>query len=68
MEEKKTIDWPLLHPVVIITVFSQNGARLKERDNLGTLVERTRHLFPRNKLRHLFSQLPEFFKIYVTVG
>ena len=37
-------------------------------DDFGVFLERTRHLFPRHKFRHLLGQLPELFKVDVPVG
>jgi len=51
-----------------ITVLAEDCARLEVVDDFGVFFEGASHLFPRHKLRDLFSQLPELFKIDVAVG
>ena len=54
--------------IIRITVLAEDCARLEVVDDFGVFFEGASHLFPRHKLRDLFSQLPELFKIDVAVG
>ena len=49
------------------SVFVEDACSLKIVDDFFILFERTSDLFPRNELRYLFCELPEFFKVYVSI-
>lgn len=52
---------------VELTIFSKYWARLQECYDFGVLLKRTGDLFPRDELCHLFCQLPELLKVYMSI-
>lgn len=60
--------WLVFHEKQVeLTIFSKYWARLQECYDFGVLLERTGDLFPRDELCHLFCQLPELLKVYMSI-